>query len=84
MLILMILLLKHTMLVLYMIIVLIKVIAMTGRNVLIVVNWGGVLVCERGRESFYSSEMMSKEVNKAFDKELGEYNTLLIYNCHCL
>ena len=87
MLILMILLLKHTLLVLYMIIVLIKVIAMTGRNVLTVVNWGGVdtpLVCERGRESFYSSEMMSKEVNKAFDKELGEYNTLLIYNCHCL
>ena len=89
MLILMILLLKHTLLVLYMIIVLIKVIAMTGRNVLIVVNWGGVdtdtLVCERGRESFYSSEIMSKEVNKAFDKELGKYNTLLIYNCHhCL
>ena len=90
MLILMILLLKHPLLVLYMIIVLIKVIAMTGRNVLIVVNWGGVdtdtpLVCERGRESFYSSEIMSKEVNKAFDKELGKYNTLLIiYNCHCL
>ena len=52
------------------------------------VNWGGVdtpLVCERGRESFYSSEIMSKEVNKAFDKELGKYSTLLIYNCHhCL
>ena len=87
MLILMILLLKHTLLVLYMIIVLIKVIAMTERNVLIFVSWGGVdtpLVCERGRESFYSSEVMSKEVNKAFDKELGKYNTLLIYNCHCL
>ena len=25
----------------------------------------------RGRKLFYSSEIMSKEINKAFDKELG-------------
>ena len=51
------------------------------------VNWGGAvtpLVCERGRSFYSSSKIMSKEVNKAFDKELGKYNTLLIYNCHCL
>ena len=76
--------------VLYMIIVLIKVIAMTGKECtnIIVVNWGGAVtpfVCERGRSFYSSSKIMSKEVNKAFDKELGKYNTLLIYNCHhCL
>ena len=36
-----------------------------------------------GEEAF-TPEIMSKEVNKAFDKELGKYNTLLIYDCHCL
>ena len=74
--------------VLYMIIVLIKVIERNReRNVLKTVNWGGAvtpLVCERGRSFYSSSKIMSKEVNKAFDKELGKYNTLLIYNFHCL
>ena len=73
--------------VLYMIIVLIKVIAMTGKEQRKectkngYLGWGSYSSCIR---SFYSSsKIMSKEVNKAFDKELGKYNTLLIYNCHC-
>ena len=47
-------------------------------------GWGSYSLVN-GEEAFCSSEIMSKEVNKVFDKELGKYNTLLIYNCHhCL